>query len=521
MADNLYWISTLTYAAILLIIWINDVCAKRRVQDAEKAYRIMSAWVIFFCIQDTFWGLCEAGIVNSDVIFFQSSSVFHLCAVLTPVFWLYYILTYVGEKFKKRTILMIINLIIVVFEVVLIVINYFNPFMFSIVNGKYVTGTLRPFTFFNQYIVFLIIGFVTLVLSHDKNIAKTKRDRYATTFCASLAPILMGVFQLLYPEAPFYSMGYFFGCFLVHIFVVAKERDEAEKTSVFKSIAETYYSMHMVDLENNSIEKYIESRNLEILMNQATNVQDKMNLIINETVDPEFLDIMHEFTDFSTISERLLGKNYISCEFVGKGFGWMRMTIYSVDKAANEQQRVMVTAQIIDTEKRSQIELLFKSNNDELTGLYNRRAFEDEIHAIDEAGIPDDLVVVSMDINGLKNVNDSLGHAAGDELIIGAAECMKQCFSKAGKIFRTGGDEFIAIIYASEGALRVIQNQFENTVEYWSGEQVNKLRISTGYVRKADLDEATMHDIIILADEKMYEKKAAFYKAAGFDRRGR
>ena len=49
-----------------------------------------------------------------------------------------------------------------------------------------------------------------------------------------------------------------------------------------------------------------------------------------------------------------------------------------------------------------------------------------------------------MDVNRLKIVNDSQGHAAGDELLQGAASCMKKCFDSCGKVYRTGGDEFIA-----------------------------------------------------------------------------
>ncbi len=51
-----------------------------------------------------------------------------------------------------------------------------------------------------------------------------------------------------------------------------------------------------------------------------------------------------------------------------------------------------------------------------------------------------------MDINGLKCINDSLGHAAGDELICAAADCMKECFQNYGNVYRIGGDEFVIIM---------------------------------------------------------------------------
>ena len=62
----------------------------------------------------------------------------------------------------------------------------------------------------------------------------------------------------------------------------------------------------------------------------------------------------------------------------------------------------------------------------------------------------DDFVFVSLDVNGLKTINDTQGHAAGDELIKAAASCMKKCIGSYGRVYRTGGDEFIALINTSD-----------------------------------------------------------------------
>ena len=59
-------------------------------------------------------------------------------------------------------------------------------------------------------------------------------------------------------------------------------------------------------------------------------------------------------------------------------------------------------------------------------------------------------IYVFADVNGLKYINDNLGHAAGDELIKGAASCLDNAFSKYGTVYRMGGDEFSAILYISD-----------------------------------------------------------------------
>ena len=61
---------------------------------------------------------------------------------------------------------------------------------------------------------------------------------------------------------------------------------------------------------------------------------------------------------------------------------------------------------------------------------------------------------ISIDLNGLKRVNDTYGHVAGDELIRAAADCMKNSFNEYGKIYRIGGDEF-AVIITEETSLKI------------------------------------------------------------------
>ena len=77
-------------------------------------------------------------------------------------------------------------------------------------------------------------------------------------------------------------------------------------------------------------------------------------------------------------------------------------------------------------EKYEKEKFRYTSNTDELTRCYNRRAYEEDINKLD---LTKEWVYVSMDINGLKNANDSFGHAAGDELIRAAADCMKNTVS--------------------------------------------------------------------------------------------
>lgn len=124
-----------------------------------------------------------------------------------------------------------------------------------------------------------------------------------------------------------------------------------------------------------------------------------------------------------------------------------------------------------------------------------------------------------MDINGLKNANDSFGHAAGDELIRAAADCMKNSFSEHGKVYRMGGDEFVVIITKDIPQFENLLRAFEQRVESWHGEFVESIAVSYGYVYSSERKWNSIFDISKASDERMYESKKQYYTRSGTDRR--
>ena len=115
-------------------------------------------------------------------------------------------------------------------------------------------------------------------------------------------------------------------------------------------------------------------------------------------------------------------------------------------------------------------------NTDVMTGLYSRYAFDAVLNKLnDKAKIKNDFVVVSIDVNGLKHVNDTMGHMAGDELICGAAKCIKHVLGKYGKCYRTGGDEFIALINVSGKKVPKLIKALQENAKKWHGNEVDKL----------------------------------------------
>lgn len=157
------------------------------------------------------------------------------------------------------------------------------------------------------------------------------------------------------------------------------------------------------------------------------------------------------------------------------------------------------------------------SNIDKMTGCFNRKSYEEDLSNMSEN---DQFIYVSMDVNGLKIINDSHGHAAGDELICGVAACMRRCFGKYGKVYRIGGDEFVAVLFVQLEQFIWIKTEFDGDIKHWTGNQVEEISISCGYVLSGERKWASIKEIANVADIRMYEEKAMYYKKNGIDRQG-
>ena len=297
-------------------------------------------------------------------------------------------------------------------------------------------------------------------------------------------------------------------------------RERNDQLSILVSMSEVYYSMHLIDLEENTVKEYAASDTVREVVNKTDGADEMMRKIISETVCPEYLDAVLEFTDLHTLADRMVGRKIITEEFNGNQFGWCRASFITIEADENDRPRkVIFVTRDIDKDKQKEEQLIIKSHTDGLTGLFNRRAYEDHVRTYGYTITEENLVYLSMDVNGLKKVNDTMGHAVGDELLIGAAECMKRCLSSYGRIYRVGGDEFAGIIFASRLELKNVIDDFNRTVASWRGNNLKSLSISVGYVPVSEMEERTIEALAKEADRRMYENKEKHYQSIGDTRK--
>ena len=164
-----------------------------------------------------------------------------------------------------------------------------------------------------------------------------------------------------------------------------------------------------------------------------------------------------------------------------------------------------------DEEQMRMQEILIST--DSMTGLSSRHAYSKTLNDY-SADLPADLAAFSIDINGLKTANDSLGHEAGDELICGAAECILKIFGEKGQCYRTGGDEFIVLANMDREQADRALKQLKKQTQQWHGKTVKSVSLSAGYALASDHKDCSCEELVKEADINMYVEKQAFYQAS-------
>lgn len=168
-----------------------------------------------------------------------------------------------------------------------------------------------------------------------------------------------------------------------------------------------------------------------------------------------------------------------------------------------QDQNICLTKKVHQLQELEK-KLRYYSYYDAMSGVYNRNAFIQEAKALgsEKTGI----AVILCDIDGLKLINDTLGHNKGDQLIRATAEILTTVCSAIGRVYRMGGDEFLVLspTVATEAQLIDLASHIHQAVELYNKEH-DLLSISLGWAL-AD-NRSMLTELIKMADCKMYQEK--------------
>jgi diguanylate cyclase (GGDEF)-like protein/PAS domain S-box-containing protein len=192
---------------------------------------------------------------------------------------------------------------------------------------------------------------------------------------------------------------------------------------------------------------------------------------------------------------------------------WFESTIREVPRTGRDVPRELVLVSRDITERKLQEERLKDlAILDELTGLYNRRGFMAlaNQHLKQAKRAKRRALVIFADLNGLKRINDTHGHADGDRALIAAADIFNRTFRDSDVVARVGGDEFaILAIEADSNHLDNIRSRLQHALDVANRGNLHpfELSVSIGVVSFDPDQHNTVEELMDLADREMYAHK--------------
>lgn len=258
------------------------------------------------------------------------------------------------------------------------------------------------------------------------------------------------------------------------------------------------------------IEDFSEYLTHEVIFSWKNTVLDHDNIIVKDDVDMAELEKINPLWGKSLRSAAVQSLILVPLRQQTKITGYLFVTNFDTERLVEIKEIIELTAFFLSAEvaNNNLMERLeFMSNVDLLTGLRNRNSmnYRVDLFVNGEKSVQAPFGVIFADLNGLKQANDSGGHAAGDALLKKAALCMESVLGEY-EIYRAGGDEFVVIAPACSKKL------FD--------QKVSELRSKSGYGSDVcfaigshwDENGDNLRLAMHLADEAMYADKAKFYE---------
>lgn len=404
-------------------------------------------------------------------------------------------------------------------QLLFLVISHFTRFYYYFDEQNFYLRTKFNFVSFVLPIACIVLYFGFL-LKYRKLFSKIA---FFALCCFLLIPFVAAILQAVFYGLSLINVGIDISVLTVFFvyqqdqtsFMKKQQIDIEHNVDILKSLAGIYISVFTFSLEDDTYATFVSNDNIDrLLTDKKSNASIQINRVLSALATEAYKDIILEFVSLDTLAERLTGKNVITCEFVGKINGWCRASFMPVEyDKYGKLKCVTFTVQSIREEKENAKRLLSLSRIDGLTGLMNRLAYEQDMEELKMKGTDKDMILISLDVNNLKIVNDLQGHLSGDILLKNAAEAIKFVFEPhGGKVYRMGGDEFMVNISMDIDRLGLLLTQFESALPDFKDKSLKELSISYGYCSRSEDLFKSIKELEKVADDRMYEMKKAYHK---------
>ena len=292
-------------------------------------------------------------------------------------------------------------------------------------------------------------------------------------------------------------------------------------TDAMSALSVIYYKILKINITDDSFE-VIKAVEHEQPDESLVKITDWLRIFAESgNVHEEDIDVYRQFTDTDHIKDHFRKKSTrLSCRYRRKhikgGFRWAQMDILPSMDYSDENQRLLLFVKDVHDEHMAELrhrqELVDNFNRDALTLLYNRHRFNEDLEALNQ-NMPNLLTCLYIDINGLHELNNLLGHQKGDDMLCCVADTLKIYFPEE-KLYRIGGDEFVML------SSTLTKNDVERViVEVRKTLAENKYEISAG--TESCVPGTSVYKTVGAAELAMREDKELFYKNKSDDRRKR
>lgn len=294
MVDILYSVLDFVCVIILAVLGFqneNNVI----IGEKQNQFKMLTLYSIIYCLIDAIWGaiashhfLSYSFLGAFTYLSYISSGWMALCCSK-------FLLSFSGlsKKIKHLRLITLIQLAPFVIYVVLLLLNYFNNFLFTIENNEYLRGDkkIAVVLFFSIHWIYYLTSFSIALIALLKKEGNLRLRKSIVAFAA--LPIVTGILQLFYPNYPYYAIGFMFACFVVFIFDVMADRELASGQAQEVKQKLIFDQCNEILATGNDVDK-----NIPTLLSIITNYYDADRVTLCEYRDEkkDLIDCKYEYT---------------------------------------------------------------------------------------------------------------------------------------------------------------------------------------------------------------------------------
>ena len=339
-------------ASLILLINNRDILwGGRELTPVQRNYRQFLMGVMAYYVTDLLWGLLEA---RGWTAVLYADTVVHFAAMAAAVMlWTQYVISYLEGESVFKKLLFYIGRAFFVFEIIVILVNFFTPVLFRFdADGAYHAGLARYLTLAIQILMFLLTSAYTLTITARAE--GTKKQRHLTIGLFGIAMVALITIQVFYPLMPYYAMGYMLGTCVLHSFVMEDEKEEY-RLELERSLEREQEQKQELAESREALRDALSSAEqanqakTAFLSNMSHEIRTPMNAIIGlnniARNDPSASDRVKEYLEkIGTSAHHLLGiiNDILDMSRIESGRMTIRKEEFSFSKALEQVNTIII-----------------------------------------------------------------------------------------------------------------------------------------------------------------------------------